>query len=60
MKNAKTYKREVAAAMLVVYFGIALYGIHDPEVLSIADMLTTPVFGFAALAFGADAIRQLK
>ena len=51
----KTYKREVALGMLMFLGAIFMASLHTPELLGIAEYLTTPIFLFATAAFGADA-----
>lgn len=59
--NAKTYKREVAVAMLVYLFAFFLWGVFEPRADEAARFLTLPVFTFAAGAFGLDALaKQLR
>lgn len=52
----KTYKREVAGAMLVTYVGLLVYGMWFPEAAVAAENLKYPVFIFASGAFGIDAV----
>lgn len=47
----KTYKREVAVAMLVGFAGIIYLG--DVEMVKV---MVWPIVGFAAAAFGLDAV----
>lgn len=56
MINQKTYKREVAGAMLVALFGFFTWGVFVAEAKQIAEFLTLPVFTFAAGAFAIDAV----
>ena len=51
----KTYKREVAIAMLVFVGGFHVLGMWMPEAVQVAEYLTTPVLLFVAAAFGMDA-----
>lgn len=51
----KTYKREVALVMIAFLFVLFIVSIWKPEVVGIAEYLTTPIFLFATAAFGADA-----
>ena len=51
----KTYKREVAGAMLVFLGALHVWGIYAPEAAQTAEYLTVPIFMFAAAAFGVDA-----
>jgi hypothetical protein len=51
----KTYKREVALALLVILFGLFGWGVFDPEAMQAAMFLTLPVFTFAGGAFALDA-----
>jgi hypothetical protein len=51
----KTYKREVSCGMLVFLGVFHVLGLWKPEAVQIAQYLTTPVFMFAAAAFGVDA-----
>jgi hypothetical protein len=52
---SKTYKREVAIGMLVFLGGLFMGSLHSPDLLGIAEYLTTPIFLFATAAFGVDA-----
>ena len=57
----KTYKREVASAMLVFLGVLFCLGLFHPEAVQAAEFLTTPVFLFTAAAFGVDAYaKQVK
>jgi hypothetical protein len=51
----KTYKREVAVAMLIFVGAFHVLGMWMPEAIQVAEYLTTPVFIFAGAAFGMDA-----
>jgi len=51
----KTYKREVAGAMLVFLAVLHVAAIFYGDALQTAEYLTTPIFLFAATAFGVDA-----
>lgn len=53
--NQKTYKREVAVALLVVLLGLFGWGVFDPEAMQAAEFLTLPIFTFAGGAFALDA-----
>lgn len=52
----KTYKREVAGAMLVFLGGLFVWGVWVPEAAQAATYLTLPIFTFAAGAFAIDAV----
>lgn len=52
----KTFKREVALAMLVAYFGLLVYGMWSPEAAVAAESVKYPAFTFAAGAFAIDAV----
>jgi len=54
----KTYKREVAGAMLLSLLAAHLWGVYDERVAEMARFLTTPIFMFAGGAFGMDAIAK--
>lgn len=56
MTNQKTYKREVAGAMLLALFGYFTWGIFNEEANRVAEFLTLPVFTFAGAAFAIDAV----
>lgn len=57
----KTYKREVAIAMLAFIGVFHVLGMWWPEAVQVAEYLTTPVFIFAGAAFGMDAyVKQVK
>ena len=57
----KTYKREVAMAMLAFVGVFHVLGMWMPEAIQVAEYLTTPVFIFAGAAFGMDAYaKQVK
>lgn len=64
MKQPKTYKREVAGAMLLAVFGLAIASLFVPNPDQAKEVLKTlvyPVFGFAAVAWGMDAYaKQVK
>ncbi len=51
----KTYKREVAIGMLVFLGIFFIASLFYTEAAQVAEYLTTPVFMFAAAAFGVDA-----
>ena len=54
----KTYKREVAIAMLFAVFGLAIAGVWEQGAADAAKMLSWPVFMFAGAAFGLDAFAK--
>lgn len=56
--TTKTYKREIAGALLVFLLGLFLWGIFDPtgRVTDAAEFLTLPIFTFAGGAFAMDAV----
>lgn len=57
----KTYKREIAAGMLAIYFILLIAGVWKPEAAAAAEALKYTVFTFAGLAFGMDAYsKQVK
>lgn len=57
----KTYKREVAMAMLAFLGTMFIVSLWFTEATQVAEYLTTPVFLFAAAAFGIDAYaKQVK
>ena len=57
----KTYKRETAGALLLVYVGLLIGGVWYPEAFNASEALKLQVFTFAALAFGMDAYsKQVK
>jgi hypothetical protein len=51
----KTYKREAAITMLVFLGALFIASLFYKEAVQAAEYLTTPVFLFAAAAFGVDA-----
>jgi len=51
----KTYKREVASAMLGYYFIMLTLSIWFPEAFTAAESIKIPAFTFAAGAFALDA-----
>lgn len=51
----KTYKREVAGALLVALMAAHVWGVFNPQAAAAATTLTLPVFAFAGGAFGLDA-----
>lgn len=60
-EREKTYKRELAAAMLAFLGGLVIWGVFDPGAADAARFLTLPVFTFAGGAFGLDAMsKQLR
>ena len=58
--TSKTYKREYAFTLTAFWAGMWVYGIthNDQNALTAAKEMTWPVIGFAAGAFGFDAIRK--
>lgn len=58
--TAKTYKREVAGALLVALGALTTLWVGWGNVLAgeAVGALVTPVMGFAAMAFGGDAISK--
>lgn len=54
----KTYKREVALALLAGLAGLFIWGVFRVEAADAARFLTIPVFTFAAGAFGLDALAK--
>lgn len=55
-KNAmKTYKREIAVALLMYYIVMITVGIWFPAALVAAESIKIPAFTFAAGAFALDA-----
>jgi uncharacterized membrane protein YiaA len=57
----KTYKRETALVLLLVYIGLLVAGVWSPEAFNASEALKLQVFAFAALAFGMDAYsKQIK
>ena len=55
MNSKKTYKREVAVLLLA---GLA-YTVYTGNV-EMVNALVWPILGFAAGAFGMDALKQLR
>jgi len=51
----KTFKREVAASMLLYYFLMLSLSIWYPEAFTAAESIKIPAFTFAAGAFALDA-----
>lgn len=52
--KTKTYKREVAGAMLL-YLGVMFaVGVSNEQAMQAAEFLTLPIFGFAGAAFALD------
>ena len=51
----KTWKRETAWALIVWLAGMGGWGVYEPSAMQFAEMITVPIFSFAALAFGMDA-----
>lgn len=59
--SKKTYKREVASAMLVYYFLMLTLSLWFSEAFVAAESIKIPAFTFAAGAFALDAAsKQLK
>lgn len=54
----KTYKREVAGALLLFLLGMFVWGVLDDtgRALQIAEFLTLPIFTFAGGAFALDSV----
>lgn len=55
MNPKKTYKRELALAMLAYYYGMLTAGLWFPEAKVAADTVMIPTFTFVAGAFALDA-----
>lgn len=51
----KTYKREIAAAMLVFLAGLLIWGVWEPEAANAAQGVMGYIFAFAGAMFGMDA-----
>ena len=56
----KTYKREVAVALLAVYFGLLSYGIYEPGAATAAAEIKAYVFSFVGGAFLADVVQKVS
>lgn len=57
----KTYKREVASALLTCLMALAAYATMSDGALRVLEILTPPVFLFAGASFGLDAwAKQIK
>ena len=56
MVREKTYKREVAGAMVVILYVLVIAGIWIPEASAAAESLKYPTFTAAMGAFGIDAV----
>ena len=54
-KEAKTYKREVACILLLGLAYVVYTG--DSEMV---NAIVWPIVGFAGVAFGFDAVKQLR
>lgn len=54
-KETKTYKREVACVLLL---GLG-YVVYTGN-LEMVNAIVWPIMGFAAAAFGLDAVKQLR
>lgn len=52
--ETKTYKREVAVAMLLFLAGMFVWGIYEETAHESAKFLTLPIFGFAGAAYALD------
>lgn len=52
----KTFKRELAIAMLVYLAAMFTWGVYDPDGrgIEVATYLTTPIFLFASGAYALD------
>lgn len=50
----KTYKREVAIAMLTFLGGMYVWGVYDEVAFEAAKFITFPVFGWSGAAFALD------
>lgn len=53
-KLTKTYKREVAGAMLLFLAALFIWGVYEPTANENAKFLTLPIFGFAGGAWALD------
>lgn len=57
----KTYKRELAVALLGVYLALNIAGIWFPEAAAQAEAMKFETFAFLAGAFALDAVaKQIK
>ena len=54
----KTYKREVAGAMLIGIAALAIVATTSEGALEVLRLLSPPVFLFAGGAFGMDALAK--
>ena len=57
-ENKKTYKREVAFALLATLIGFFSWGVFEPAAMQAAEFLTLPVFTFAAGAYALDVMQK--
>ncbi|WP_069299882.1 hypothetical protein [Neptunicoccus sediminis] len=58
MMENKTYKREVAIALLVVMFLLFAAGFYDEYFKEIGELLVSPVFLFSGASFGLDSFSK--
>lgn len=56
--DVKTYKRELALALLAVLGGVGYLALTNDQAMVIFDKLRWPVFAFVAGAFGLDAVAK--
>jgi uncharacterized membrane protein (DUF485 family) len=58
----KTWKRELAAMMLIIMYGYSVLASYNPEAFtSVFELLVTPTFAFATAVFVTDsAVKQWK
>jgi hypothetical protein len=58
MENQKTYKREVAVALMLFLMGMFVWGVIEDsgKAMQVAEFLTLPIFTFLGGAFALDAV----
>lgn len=57
-EKEKTYKREVAIAMLLFLAVFFVWGVYNPEASQASRFLTLPIFTFAGGAYSLDAFSK--
>ena len=58
IEQIKTYKRELALALLFILGGVGYLALSSDQAMVIFDKLRWPVFTFVAGAFGLDAVAK--
>lgn len=54
----KTFKREVAATLLLFWAGMTVWGVFNVQAAQASQVMLVPIIGFAATAFGLDSVAK--